>query len=204
LRQVALIVVAGLVVIASPTLARAQAARTLFVRPGESIQAAVDSAAPGDRIVVLPGTYTEAGRPCPTDPADMCAVVITKDGITLQGRREGARQVVIRNAGGQAVGVEVARTGDASCLSDSSKRISGSTLSGLTVTGFDEDGVLLFCVDDWRITRSAARDDFEYGFFPVARQRGPHRPFHGDRRQRHRYLCRPVARRAHRSQHRQQ
>jgi parallel beta-helix repeat protein len=34
------------------------------------------------------------------------------------------------------------------------------------VTGFDEDGVLLFCVDDWRITRSAARDDFEYGFFP--------------------------------------
>jgi parallel beta-helix repeat protein len=166
MRQVAFIVVAGLVVVGGPNLARAEAVRTLFVHPGESIQAAVDRAAPGDRIVVLPGSYTEEGRSCPTDPTDVCAVVIAKNGITLQGQSQGARHVVISNAGGQAVGVEVAATGDPSCLTDESKRINGSTLSGFTVTGFDDDGVKLFCVDGWRITRSAAHENFEYGFFP--------------------------------------
>src|SRR6476619_6794365 len=50
----------------------ASAAPTITVRPGQSIQVAVDRAAPGTRIVILPGTYREA-------------VDVTKDGLTLQG-----------------------------------------------------------------------------------------------------------------------
>src|SRR5882757_7381674 len=51
--------------------ARAEAA-TLTVQPGESIQAAVARAAPGDRIDVSPGTYHET-------------VFIDKDRIELHG-----------------------------------------------------------------------------------------------------------------------
>ena len=48
-------------------------ARTIVVRSGQSIQAAVDRASPGDRILVHPGTYHEAGRACPTDAGSSCA-----------------------------------------------------------------------------------------------------------------------------------
>jgi pectin methylesterase-like acyl-CoA thioesterase len=51
-------------------------ASTVVVGPGDSIQAAVDAAVPGQTIVVLRGTYREN-------------VVISKDGITLRGH--GAR-----------------------------------------------------------------------------------------------------------------
>ena len=49
-------------------------AKTHVVRPGESIQAAIDAARPGDTILVKPGTYAEALK-------------ITTDGLTLKGSR---------------------------------------------------------------------------------------------------------------------
>ena len=65
-------VAAGLVIaaltIASPVFATAD---THVVHPGESIQAAVDAASPGDTIVVTPGTYRESVR-------------IGTDGLTLR------------------------------------------------------------------------------------------------------------------------
>src|SRR5262245_57389078 len=75
------------------------AAATVVVRPGESIQAAVDGAAPGSTVVVLPGTYHEPGSPH--------AVAVTKDGIRLLARPRHGRPVVIERVGDQQNGVWV-------------------------------------------------------------------------------------------------
>jgi nitrous oxidase accessory protein NosD len=121
----------------------AAGARTIHVGPGESIQAAVDAAEPGDTVKVRPGTYTEAGRPCPMQPGNTCAVVVTEDDIRLVAQSAPEKPVVLRGAGGQDEGIGVGRTADPACLSDPSKRVHGSLVSGFTVEGFEEDGVFL-------------------------------------------------------------
>lgn len=67
---------------AAPKAAPARGPRTLAVKPGGSIQAAVDRARPGDTIEVEPGTYKET-------------VLVDVDRITLRGLvREGQRAVL--------------------------------------------------------------------------------------------------------------
>jgi nitrous oxidase accessory protein NosD len=56
-------------------------AKTIRVHKGQSIQAAVDRAKPGDRVLVSPGVYREEGTPCPAVSAQTCAVAIKKHGI---------------------------------------------------------------------------------------------------------------------------
>ncbi len=143
-------------------------ARVLHVGPGQSIQAAVDAAKAGDIVMIAPGTYHEAGRPCPTEPANMCAVVVDKDGISLVGQSPGKGAVVLENAGGQDQGIAIAKQGadGATCFADPSQRLRGARVRGLTVNGFGGDGIFLFCVDDWSVESSSANDDAEYGIFP--------------------------------------
>jgi hypothetical protein len=81
------------------------AARDIQVQPGQSIQAAVDQAAPGDHILVVPATYHEAGRPCPGSPAQRCAVSVTQDDISLIALSDATHAVVLENAGGQDNGI---------------------------------------------------------------------------------------------------
>ncbi|MES1227164.1 MAG: cytochrome-c peroxidase, partial [Armatimonadota bacterium] len=45
---------------AAPAVSAQTIRGTFQVGPGQSIQAAVDRARPGDRIQVLPGTYSES------------------------------------------------------------------------------------------------------------------------------------------------
>jgi parallel beta-helix repeat protein len=154
------------------------------VRPGDSIQAAVDAAAAGDTILVQPGTYREAGRPCPTNAAANCAVVISTDGLRLVGVRGrgsshgdphgAASGPVLENAGGQDQGIAIAKPGargDA-CFADPAQRIVGNVVSGFTVRGFAGEGIFLFCADDFRVTRNATHDNLEYGIFPSHAARG--------------------------------
>jgi parallel beta-helix repeat protein len=142
------------------------AARNFNVHAGQSIQRAVDRAHEGDRIFVRPGVYHEHGVACPAEAGKTCAVAITEDDVSLIGRPRKNAPVVIENAGDQDQGVSVARTGDPSCLSDSSQRVAGSLIKDIQVNGFGDDGIFLFCVDNWRVTGSQAHDDAEYGIFP--------------------------------------
>lgn len=158
--------VLGLVALAALALPSVGQTRTIQVTPGHSIQAAVDQARRGDTVAVAPGTYTEAGTPCPSEPGHTCAVVITQDRIRLLGRPSENRPVVLQDAGGQDEGIAVGKTDDPACLEDPDLRIAGSVVRGFTVNGFDDDGVFLYCVDDWRVTNVTATDNLEYGIFP--------------------------------------
>jgi parallel beta-helix repeat protein len=142
-------------------------ARTIHVRKGQSIQAAVDRARAGDRILVHPGTYREEGRPCPAVSAQTCAVAIRKHNIKLIGVPRKGRPVVLRARDGQDAGIEVGKPREGDCLADASKRIHGSLIKGMTVRGFDDFGVFLLCVDHWRITRMRTVGNGEYGTFPA-------------------------------------
>src|SRR5688572_32218822 len=104
----------GLIAAAAPATA---GARTIDVRQGDSIQAAVDDARPGDRVEIHPGTYSEAGRACPTDPEDECAVVVTRNDISLVGQPRPGKPVVLRSREGQQRGIAVGRSRLGVCLS---------------------------------------------------------------------------------------
>src|SRR2546428_11273485 len=105
MRATAWLLAAGLVAVGVPA-----SARTIIVRPHDSIQGAVDQAAPGDTVAVRPGTYHEAGRPCPTEPGT-CAVVITQDNIALIALADDGNPGILENAGGQEQGIAIPKNG---------------------------------------------------------------------------------------------
>jgi parallel beta-helix repeat protein len=122
----------------------------VIVTPGSSIQAAIDAAAPGSTVLIQPGVYSEA-------------ITISKPGIRLRGLGAGdgrARAVVIRNPGGADDGITVTPAGH------------GVEIAHLTVQGFGENGVLLTGVDGFRLVGIIARNDGEYGLFPVHSSHG--------------------------------
>jgi len=154
---------------AASLLFTAQAsAKSVVVHPGESIQAAVDGAKAGDTIAVLPGTYHEPGAPCPGDPSHMCAVSVTKPRISLVGLAKHGRPVVLENPGGQERGITFVPpdVDPATCLDSDAGRLSGASVAGFTVNGFDGQGIFLLCVDRFSIKFNETNDNAEYGIFP--------------------------------------
>src|SRR6516165_4989401 len=144
-------------------------ARDITVQFGQSIQAAVDLAVPGDRILVQPGTYREPGRHCPTDSSKVCAVVVSKNDISLVAAPGSGRPVILENPGNQMQGIAFGRPGvsPTQCRSDVSKRIKGAQVSGFIVRNFSDTGIFLFCVEGFTVSSNSTVDNRIYGIFPV-------------------------------------
>jgi len=140
------------------------AAAHLVVHPGQSIQAAVDRARPGDTVTVHPGTYTEAGRSCPHDASEVCAVSVTTDRISLVA----PKGATLQSAAGQNDGIAFSPRSPkpAICVSTASERLHGATVRGFTVRGFSGDGIFLLCADGVVVEGNTAVDNLEYGIFP--------------------------------------
>ena len=147
-------------------------ARTTVVKPGQSIQAAVDAASSGTTIAVLPGVYHEPGA--------ARAVTVTRDDVHLVARSKGGRDpVVIEASGGQTDGVWVSPVDTVGTTEDerppcgtSGARVHGFRMDGFTVRGFSRFGVYLACADDFAVTHTESRDNGEYAIFPVASTHG--------------------------------
>src|SRR5581483_11814441 len=129
------------------------------VRPGDSIQSAVDAAAPGDTITVMPGDYTETH-------AGTSAVHITKPLKLIAQSDPPDQRVRILPSAGQRDGIvaEPANTGDPD--------IDGLTISGFTIEGFSNNGIWLKHVQNFTIEKNESINNLENGIWPTISANG--------------------------------
>jgi hypothetical protein len=132
------------------------AADVIKVHPGESIQAAIDKASPGDTIKLAPGTYQEA-------------VQIKTDGITLKGS-DADETVIEPGAGsgqgfcdGQGICVADVDVSDPNAPPVIKNHVADVRLKDLKVRGFAATGVFFFGTRDQRVNEVIAEGNGEYG-----------------------------------------
>jgi hypothetical protein len=143
-----------------PAAAGAAAGTTIVVNPGQSIQAAVNQAQPGDTVLVKPGVYQQA-------------VQIRTDGITLRGSGDFLGGTVIKPPtrppnnlctkvfGPTGVCILAKRVNQ-----KTGKVISpvyNDTVTGLYVTGWPGNGVFGYGTYGLTVQRVVAINDGEYG-----------------------------------------
>lgn len=150
-------------------------ASTRVVHPGQSIQATIMAASPGDRIQVLPGTYHEGS------PGSANAITITKNGIQVIGLSTPHRPVVLESMGNQRYGIWVSppdTTGIGQADEEhppcafSHQQIEGFSLIGFTIRGFNAHGVHLACTKGFNLSDNIADGNQVYGLFPIVSQDG--------------------------------
>ncbi|MFE7132985.1 nitrous oxide reductase family maturation protein NosD [Streptomyces sp. NPDC057638] len=122
------------------------------VRPGESIQAAVDAARPGDTVVVAPGTYRESVR-------------INKDGVRLRG--SGTETVLVPASGTQLS--SCARDGHGICVTGTpGDPVTGVSVRSLTLSGFRQHGLWASRTEGLAVEQVIAEKNGTWG---IAQQR---------------------------------
>jgi parallel beta-helix repeat protein len=155
-----------------------------IVRPGQSIQAAIDRAAEGGLVFVLPGVYRETA-------STTNGVEISKP-LRLIGLSTPKQRVVITNAGTQRNGVVVVPQDRTACLSchqtlappfavfSNVQRglkmrepmIAGTTIRGITIAGFANNGLFTENLDGFLIADVESVDNRNYGIFPTLSKNG--------------------------------
>jgi nitrous oxidase accessory protein NosD len=147
----------GVAVAATPLVAHA-GSKTITVEPGDSIQAAVDSAHPGDTVKVEDGTYWQQ-------------VNITKDDITLKGEGNGTIIKPPKTAPNgncdAAEGVTGICVSSATVPTDGSLTpvIEGVVVEGLAVQDFPGVGIFVFSSDKSKVEDVKASNNGGYGVF---------------------------------------
>jgi len=158
LRRLTLTIALGAVV-ASLALAAPAGAWVHHVQPGESIQAAIDAAKPGETIFVAPGVYREN-------------LTITQDDITLigAGARESGTVLMPADTPTPSVctqddavnGICVIGEVDPD-TGEPGTPVSGVTIKGFLIDGFSAFGVFAFNANDLTVARTRARNNDGYG-----------------------------------------
>jgi hypothetical protein len=142
----------GLAILCAPVTA---SAKQTVLQSGDSIQGAVDAAAPGDTIILMPGVYEGA------DESEE-GVRIKKDGIRLIGRPDGDDKVILRPGLENEDGILVEPEGGADC----DCVIEGSVIKGITVEGFPGNGIKVEFVNNFQILDNESANNLENGIQP--------------------------------------
>ena len=128
--------------------APAASAATIEVQPGDSIQAAINHASPGDTILVRAGVYHES-------------VVINKDHLTLRGAGGFAGGTIIEPPQSSN---KCLHGGAGFCVFGTQSHLrTGITVEGFLFRGFDGFGLVGFGAKDLTVTHSFAQNNGEYG-----------------------------------------
>jgi nitrous oxidase accessory protein NosD len=150
--------VAGVVVAALSAVSPAfVSADTHVVHPGQSIQAAVNAAEPGDTVVVKAGTYYQSVR-------------ISTNGLTLRARGHVTLKPPKYGDNedecylpGHAVGICIAPADFDPAMPTAGNPVSDVTVTGFRVVGFAGDGVFGVHTENLTVSEVEAIDNAAYG-----------------------------------------
>jgi nitrous oxidase accessory protein NosD len=154
------VAITGVVVLAAaPANAGGKGGSVHVVRPGHSIQRAVDHARPGDTIVLKAGTY--AG-----------GILISTNGITIRGA--GRKTVLVPKGENHCASMDDGSEESGICVLDPAMKhtIKHVTIKNLTVKGFDGFGIVGFGTDKLTVKGVYALDNEEYGITEFGSTRG--------------------------------
>ena len=141
------------IVVAGP----ASASTTHVVHPGQSIQAAIDRADPGDTIRLRPGTYREN-------------LEIVENGITLLGygatlKPPSKPTVNFCDDEGAVTGICI--HGELDAEFNPTRFVRNITIKGLKVEGFSGTGVFAAASDNFKAQEAEFADNGGYGVFAL-------------------------------------